>query len=130
MLFKKEFDIDKEFFTEKPAPASKRKLALRVFVGVLLFTFALLCYSAFTYSFNSGFGSITINKSDENLKDAQNYYTEAIKFYEDGDYTKAVEFLNKQLAIVDDPDAYNCLAKIYNGCTKNILYSKWSKTLL
>lgn len=113
MLFKKEFDIDKEFFMEKPKAASKRKVALRVFIPVLFFTFALLCYSAFTFNFNAKFGEIGGNDSKEGLKEAQEYYFDAIKAYEDGNYTKAIELLNKQISIIEDPDAYNYLAKIY-----------------
>ncbi len=113
MLFKKEFDIDKEFFEEGVKRPKKRKLALRVFVAVLLITFAILCYSAFTFNFNTRFGNIDLSKPDLGLKEAQNYFFEAVKNYDNGEYDKAIENLNKQIAIVDDPDAYNYLAKIY-----------------
>ena len=113
MLFKKEFDIDKEFFEEDVKRPKKRKLALRVFVAVLLITFAILCYSAFTFNFNTRFGNIDLSKPDLGLKEAQNYFFEAVKNYDNGEYDKAIENLNKQIAIVDDPDAYNYLAKIY-----------------
>ncbi len=113
MLFKKEFDIDKEFFEEDIKRPKKRKLALKVFVTVLLVTFFILCYSAFTFNFNMRFGNFNFTKSDVNLKEAQNFFFEAVKNYDNGEYDKAIENLNKQLEIVDDPDAYNYLAKIY-----------------
>lgn len=114
MLFKKEFDIDKEFFEEDDTKRpKKRKLALKVFVAVLLITFFILCYSAFTFNFNTRFGGINLSKNEVSLKDAQDYFFEAVKNYDNGEYEKAIENLNKQIAIVDDPDAYNYLAKIY-----------------
>ena len=114
MLFKKEFDIDKEFFEEDDTKRpKKRKLALKVFVAVLLITFFILCYSAFTFNFNMRFGGINLSKNEVSLKDAQDYFFEAVKNYDNGEYEKAIENLNKQIAIVDDPDAYNYLAKIY-----------------
>lgn len=113
MLFKKEFDIDKEFFMEKPHSPSKRKIAMRVFIPVLFFTFGVLCYSAFTYSSGTKFGVVGQNINRESLKEAQEYFFEAVKLYEDGNFDSAIEKLNRQLKIVDDPDAYNYLAKIY-----------------
>ena len=114
MLFKKEFDIDKEFFEEDDTKRpKKRKLALKVFVAVLLVTFFILCYSAFTFNFNMRFGNLNFAKPDVTLKEAQNFFFEAVKNYDNGEYDKAIENLNKQLEIVDDPDAYNYLAKIY-----------------
>lgn len=114
MLFKKEFDIDKEFFEEDDTKRpKKRKLALKVFVAVLFVTFFILCYSAFTFNFNMRFGNLNFAKPDVTLKEAQNFFFEAVKNYDNGEYDKAIENLNKQLEIVDDPDAYNYLAKIY-----------------
>ena len=121
MLFKKEFDIDKEFFEEDIKRPKKRKLALKVFVGVLLATFFILCYSAFTFNFNMRFGNLNFAKPDISLKEAQNYFFEAVKNYDNGDYDKAIENLNKQLEIVDDPDSYNYLAKIYTEKGENEL---------
>ena len=64
MLFKKEFDIDKEFFEEDDTKRpKKRKLALKVFVAVLLITFFILCYIAFTFNFNMRFGGINLSKN-------------------------------------------------------------------
>lgn len=111
--FKKEFDIDKDFFMEKPKPPSKRGIAVKVFLCVLFLTFAVLCYCAFSFNINSKFGSIIQSIDNGNLKDAQNYYFEAMKSYDEGNFDKAIELLNKQLTILDDPDAYNYLAKIY-----------------
>ncbi len=113
MLFKKEFDIDKDFFTEKPKPHKKRKLALRVFVLVMVITFLVLCYSAFTFNFNSKFGTVLKKENNGGLKEAQEYYREAVNYFDEGEYKKALELLNKQLLIVSDPDAYNYLGKIY-----------------
>lgn len=113
MLFKKEFDIDKDFFMEEEKPASKRKVALKVFLFVLFVTFAILCYSAFSFNFNTRFGQINLSEGKEGLKEAQEYFFDAIKFYDDGNYNEAISSLEKQLSIVDDPDAYNYLAKIY-----------------
>lgn len=113
MQFKKEFDIDREFFTEKPKVHLKRKLALKVFLFVLFITFALLCYFAFSYSFNPGFKSADVNGETVSLKDAQSFFFDAVRYYDDGNYEKALEYFNKQIEIVDDPDAYSYIAKIY-----------------
>ena len=113
MLFKKEFDIDKEFFTEKNKSPKKIKTAFKVFIVVLILTFGFLVYGAFISNINfkfKGFGSI-IQKSD--LKEAQEHYLDAIKYYEEGDFAHAIESLNKQIALVEELDAYNCLGKIY-----------------
>ena len=86
MLFKKEFDIDKEFFEEDDTKRpKKRKLALKVFVAVLLITFFILCYSAFTFNFNMRFGGINLSKNEVSLKDAQDYFFEAVKNYDNGE---------------------------------------------
>lgn len=113
MLFKKEFDIDKDFFENKEAGYSKRKIALRVFVPVMLLTFGLLCYSAFSFNLGMKFGSGERKITKTTLKEAQETFFQAVKLYNEGRFDEAVEYLNKQLAIVDDPDAYNYLAKIY-----------------
>lgn len=110
MLFKKEFDIDREFFEEKKLPTRKRNIALKVFIFVFVLTFSILLYSAFTS--NLKFENIENNDKD-GLKTAQSIYYDAIKYYEEGKYDKALELLNKELKIVEDPDAYNYLAKIY-----------------
>ena len=112
MLFKKEFDIDKEFFTEKETKPKKTSVAIKVFVSVLLLTFSFLCISAFTFNFNSRFGNKDVIKTEEGLKEAQEYYFNAVELFDKGDYEGAVENLNKQLAIVEDPDAYCYLGKI------------------
>ena len=113
MLFKKEFDIDKDFFTEKETKPKKTSVAIRVFVSVLLLTFSFLCISAFTFNFNSRFGNKDVIKTEEGLKEAQEYYFNAVELFDKGDYDGAIENLNKQLAIVEDPDAYCYLGKIY-----------------
>ncbi|MCD8024048.1 MAG: tetratricopeptide repeat protein, partial [Candidatus Gastranaerophilales bacterium] len=112
LLFKKEFDIDKDFFTEESPVPKKRKIALRVFLFVGSLTFLLLFVSAFSFGLNSRFGSNIENVKKIGLKEAQEFFFDALKFYETGEYDSAIEKLNKQLAIVDDPDAYNYLAKI------------------
>lgn len=113
MNFKKEFDIDKDFFTEQPAVHLKRKLALKVFLFVLIVTLIILCYFAFSSSFNTRFGSANVNGEQVSLKDANNFFFDAISYYEDGNYEKALEYFNKQIQIVDDPDSYCYIGKIY-----------------
>ena len=113
MHFKKEFDIDKDFFEREDVMPKKRKVAVRVFIFVLFITLAVLTYSACTFNFNIKFGNLGLNKSSEGLKEAQDYFFDAVKYYDSGEFDKAIENLNKQLLIVDDPDAYNYLAKIY-----------------
>lgn len=114
MQFKKEFDIDKEFFTEKQKTPSKRRIAIKVFLFVSFITFILLICLAFSFDLNSKFESVINKVSIGNLKDAKSLYFDAMKFYDEGNYNKAIEYLNKQIQILDDSDAYNFLAKIYN----------------
>ena len=113
MQFKKEFDIDKDFFLEKPIRPKKRKVAIKVFLVVMFLTFVALCVSAFSFNFNTRFGKKILAIAPKNLKDAQQLYFDAIRYYDEGNNEKAIEYLNKQLSIVDDPDAYIYLAKIY-----------------
>lgn len=113
MNFKKEFDIDKEFFAQKPEPASKRKIAAWVFTSVMLLTLVALCYSAFSFGLNSKFGGKIHATEDINLKQAQDCFFKAMKYYDQGDFDLAIQNFQKQLSIVDDPDAYSYLAKIY-----------------
>ena len=47
------------------------------------------------------------------MKDANNFFFDAISYYEDGNYEKALEYFNKQIQIVDDPDSYCYIGKIY-----------------
>ncbi len=114
MYFKKEFDIDKDFFEEPEKRPKKRKVALRVFIVVMLITFGVLCYSAFTFNFNLKLGNIEgLNKQNEGLQEAREYFYDAVKEYDSGNYDRAITLLQHQLSIVDDPDSYNYLAKIY-----------------
>lgn len=113
MLFKKEFDIDKDFFIEKPKKPIKKRVAVFVFFGVLILTFIILCYIAYSFNLGSRYTKLDIEQNQISLKEAQSFYFDAIKYYEEGEYDKALEILNKQLSIVEDPDAYNYVGKIY-----------------
>ena len=53
------------------------------------------------------------NGETVSLKDAQSFFFDAVRYYDDGNYEKALEYFNKQIEIVDDPDAYSYIAKIY-----------------
>lgn len=128
MLFKKEFDIDREFFEEKKLPIRKRSIAFKVFIFVFILTFSLLLYSAFTSSFK--FGKIDGENSEDGLKTAQSLYYDAIKYYEEGKYDRALELLNKELKIIDDPDAYNYLGKIYKETGDNEVAIEYFKKAL
>ncbi len=113
MIFKKEFDIDKDFFENDEKKPKKRKIAFNVFFIVLFLTFAFLCLSAITFNSGSNFLSKKTENHNITLKDVQDLYFKGVQEYDNGNYDKAIEFLNMQLEIVDDPDTYNYLGKIY-----------------
>ncbi len=111
MLFKKEFDIDKDFFIEKQKKPTKSKIAIKVFFTMLFLTLGFLFYVALNS--NTDERPFLSSGKANNIKEARRYYLEGVTFFEEGKYKEAIESLNKQLALVDDPDAYNYLGKIY-----------------